>query len=105
MKQTTAPKSTPSPNGGEIKPIAKSPRGGDPRSEFFAAAANMSWQLAIVVLVPIVGGFELDKKLNTLPALTIVGFVAAMVGMGAVVWRQLQIFAPPLPPSSKGHRS
>ena len=64
----------------------------------------MSWQLAIVVLVPIIGGFELDQKLNTLPALTIVGFVVAMVGMGAVVWRQLQIFAPPLP-SSKGRRS
>ncbi len=105
MKKTIAPSKTPSPNGGETKPDTAVGRGKDPRNEFFAAAFNMSWQLAIVVLVPIIGGFELDKKLNTLPALTIVGFVMAMVGMGAVVWRQLQLFSPPLPPSSKGHRS
>jgi hypothetical protein len=105
MKQTTAPNQTPSPNGGETKPIAKTSSGGNPRSEFFAAAANMSWQLAIVVLVPILGGFELDQKLNTLPALTIIGFVVAMAGMGAVVWRQLQLYAPPLPPNNKGRHS
>lgn len=71
------------------------------RKQFFAAAANMSWQLSIVVLVPIVGGFELDKKFNTLPALTIVGFIIAMAGMAAVVWRQLQLFSPP--PTTKPH--
>jgi hypothetical protein len=64
---------------------------------------NMSWQLALVVLVPIIGGFELDNKLNTLPALTIAGFVVAMVGMGAVVWRQLQIFSPAPSKAPKGH--
>ncbi len=47
------------------------------------AAMNMSWQLAVVVLVPIIGGFELDQKLDTLPALTIAGFFIAMAGMGA----------------------
>jgi hypothetical protein len=64
----------------------------------------MSWQLAVVVLVPIIGGFELDRKLNTLPALTVVGFVLAMVGMGWVVWRQMQLFNPLLPPDNKGQR-
>jgi hypothetical protein len=62
----------------------------------------MSWQLAIVVLVPIIGGFELDKSLDTLPALTIAGFFVAMVGMALVVWRQLQRFAPP-PPNKEQH--
>lgn len=66
----------------------------NPRRDFLLAAANMSWQLAIVVLVPIIGGFELDKKLDTLPALTVVGFVLAMTGMALVVWRQLQLFSP-----------
>jgi hypothetical protein len=69
-----------------------------------AAALTMSWQLAVVVLVPIIGGFELDQKLNTLPALTIVGFVVAMAGMGAVVWRQLQIFSPAPSSARKGQR-
>ncbi len=65
----------------------------------------MSWQLAVVVLVPIIGGFELDKRLNTLPALTIAGFFIAMCGMAAVVWRQLQMFAPPAQHDGKESRS
>jgi F0F1-type ATP synthase assembly protein I len=90
MKQTTAPRQTPSPNGGETKPIAKPSRSENPRSEFFIAAANMSWQLAIVVLVPIVGGFKLDQKLDTSPWLVIIGFVVAMAGTGLVIWQTLQ---------------
>ncbi len=57
----------------------------------------MSWQLAIVVLVPIIGGFELDKALGILPVLTVTGFVIAMTGMALVVWHQLQVFSPPAP--------
>jgi hypothetical protein len=105
MTKTTAPKKTPSPNGGEQQSVPAAVRVPNPKTEFFMAALNMSWQLAIVVLVPIIGGFELDQKLNSLPALTVVGFVIAMAGMGAVVWRQLQRYAPTLPPSTKGHRS
>ncbi len=105
MKQTTAPRTTPSPKGGEKQPIAAVNSAKNPKTEFLMAALSMSWQLAIVVLVPIIGGFELDQKLNTLPALTIVGFLVAMAGMGAVVWRQLQIFSPPVTTPSKGHRS
>ncbi len=76
----------------------------NPRREFFVAATNMSWQLAIVVLVPIIGGFELDKALDTLPALTVVGFFIAMAGMGLVVWHQMQRFTPP-PVDKKEERS
>jgi F0F1-type ATP synthase assembly protein I len=78
--------------------------GTNPRAEFLAATLSMSWQLAIVVLVPIIGGFELDRKLHTTPLLTIVGFVLAMVAMGLVVWRQLQIVAPPPAAHTKGAR-
>jgi F0F1-type ATP synthase assembly protein I len=66
-----------------------------PQTQFLVAAMNMSWQLAVVVLVPVIGGFEIDKKLHTLPLLTIVGFVVAMAGMALVVWHQLQLFKPP----------
>ncbi len=54
-------------------------------------ALDMSWRLALVVLVPIVGGFELDKHLKTAPLLTIVGFIIAMIGMALVLWRMLQL--------------
>lgn len=61
------------------------------RSEFVAYALSMSWQLAVVVLVPIVGGYKLDQHFKTLPVLTIVGFVLAMTGMFVVLWRILNM--------------
>lgn len=88
MKQTTAPQ-TPSPKKRVEQP--------DPKREFLVAAMNMSWQLAIVVLVPVIGGFKLDEKFDVLPAFTIAGFFIAMAGMAFIVWRQLQIFGPSAP--------
>lgn len=84
-------------------PVAPAGDSLNPRREFLVATANMSWQLAVVVLVPIIGGFELDKILKTVPALTIVGFLLAMAGMAFVVWRQLQLYQPPASKSSKGN--
>ena len=66
----------------------------NPKKEFFMAATSMSWQLAIVVLIPIVGGFKVDQYFDSLPVGTIIGFILAMTGMGVVVWRQLQLLAP-----------
>ncbi len=61
-----------------------------PSAVFVSMALDMSWRLALVVLVPIVGGFELDKHFKTTPSLTIIGFVVAMAGMGFVLWQALQ---------------
>ncbi len=63
---------------------------GTPGKVFLLASLDMSWRLAIVVLVPILGGFELDKLLDTLPAFTIIGFIVAMAGMTYVMWRTLK---------------
>lgn len=54
-------------------------------------ALDMSWKLAIVVLVPIIGGFKLDDALDTTPLLTITGFILAMGGMALVMWQTMQI--------------
>jgi F0F1-type ATP synthase assembly protein I len=59
-------------------------------SVFISMALDMSWRLALVVLIPIVGGFKLDSTLDTTPVLTITGFVLAMAGMGLVFWSTLQ---------------
>jgi F0F1-type ATP synthase assembly protein I len=88
MKTTAAHTSTP--------PSDLSDRAAADRATFLAAATSMSWQLAIVVLVPILGGFKLDEVLDWSPVLTIAGFVLAMIGMGLVVWRQLQLNSPPI---------
>lgn len=60
-------------------------------SVFISSALDMSWRLAIVVLVPIIGGYELDKRLDMTPLLTIVGFILAMIGMALVCWRTLRV--------------
>lgn len=56
---------------------------------FILAALDMSWRLAIAVLVPIIGGFELDQHLGTTPALTIIGFLVAMAGLFLILRRTL----------------
>jgi F0F1-type ATP synthase assembly protein I len=68
------------------QPQSKPPTKSDPmglkrqRQLFLVSALTMSWQLAIVVLVPIIGGHELDIHLKTSPYLTIVGFGLAALG-------------------------
>lgn len=57
---------------------------------FIAAAISMGWQLAIAVLVPIVGGYELDQHLHTSPTWEITGFVVAGLGFFGVLRRQLR---------------
>jgi F0F1-type ATP synthase assembly protein I len=75
------------------------------RSLFLNMALNMSWQLAIVVIVPIVGGFELDKYLNTTPWLTVAGAVIAALGVIAILRQTVKSaavrFASPKNGSSK----
>jgi F0F1-type ATP synthase assembly protein I len=59
---------------------------------FIGAALDMSWQMAIVVLVPIIGGVELDKHWHTTPWLTISGFILAMFGTYLVIKRMLAAY-------------
>jgi F0F1-type ATP synthase assembly protein I len=58
---------------------------------FITMALDMSWRLAVVVLVPIIGGFKLDQHFKTTPLLTIIGFVLAMGGFALVIWQTLQV--------------
>jgi len=91
MNQTKAPKSTPSPNKGVARNTTKVGQNDNPTAVFYSMALDMSWRLAVVVLVPIIGGFELDNALNTSPYLTIVGFFLAMAGMYMVLKRTLAV--------------
>jgi len=45
----------------------------------------MTWQLAIVFVIPIVGGYLLDKHFHTTPWLTLAGFGVAAVGVFSVL--------------------
>jgi uncharacterized membrane protein YjfL (UPF0719 family) len=59
------------------------------RSSFFAAALSMGWQLAVVVIVPIVGGYYLDQHLHKAAVWEIIGFVVALLGFIVIVRQQL----------------
>ncbi len=72
---------------------------------------SMSWQMMFAVLLPILGGHFLDKRLDTSPWFTVAGFALAMVLMLVVVRRCLRqlnryMNLPPVSvrgePSSKG---
>ena len=86
MDKTTAPKKKTSPAPGEEKdPVSTVQL----RSTFIAAALSMGWQLAVVVVIPIVGGFYLDQHLHQSSIWEIVGFVVALLGFVVVVRRQV----------------
>lgn len=78
----------------EKTPVAKTPvpkhQTDDNRQLFFSMAVNMSWQLAVVVLVPVISGIQLDKTLGTKYVCTFVGLGLALLGSGIVMWRTLQ---------------
>lgn len=51
---------------------------------------DMTWRLAIVVMIPVIGGFALDRHLKTSPAFSIAGFFIAMAGTAVVLWQTMQ---------------
>lgn len=97
MSKLAAPKSTPPSVGSGARPASTKKSkttkeiSSKQRQTFFVMALNMSWQLAIVVLGPIIGGAELDRHLGTGYALTMVGLIVAIVASSVVVWRALQV--------------
>jgi F0F1-type ATP synthase assembly protein I len=63
----------------------------EPQQQFIASAVSMSWQLAVVVLVPIIGGVELDKAIGSKNVCLFIGLGIALVGSAAVMWRAMQV--------------
>lgn len=51
----------------------------------------MSWRLALSVLVPVIGGYELDRHFKTSPALFIAGFVLAIALSAVTIRRTLRL--------------
>lgn len=93
MNKTVAQPKTPIAKGGSDQPEFELTA--YQRNLFLSTAFSMSWQLAIVVLAPIFGGYKLDEYAQSSPVWTIVGFVIAVIGAGAVVWRQAKLLSPP----------
>ena len=85
MIKDSAPKVTPKPAGGEVSKENK-----QGRLVFIGAVMDMTWQLAIVFLVPLIGGYKLDEHFKTSPLWFIIGCVLAIAGSFAVMHRILR---------------
>ncbi len=90
MTETKTPETTPSPTTATHTSQVTVGKPENPQSVFVGMALDMSWRLAAAVLVPIIGGYELDSHFGTTPLITVFGFVIAMVGAGLVMWRTMQ---------------
>lgn len=53
-------------------------------------AVNMTWQLAIAVLVPIIGGVQLDRLASTGHNFTFIGLGLAFIAVTAVMWATIK---------------
>ncbi len=56
------------------------------RQQFVGATLNMSWRLAITVLVPVIAGVKIDQRFDTTPSFTLLGLMIAAVGACMAVW-------------------
>lgn len=54
-----------------------------------ALALNMSWQLLVVIVLPLLGGYLLDNKLHSGHTWMVVGMVVALAAMIMVVRQTL----------------
>jgi F0F1-type ATP synthase assembly protein I len=88
MSKTAAHTTTPQYEGG-VKDQTNVDSSRQQR-QFVGLALTMGWQLAIVVLAPVIAGVELDKLFDSSPILLLVGLAVALLGTIAVMWRTMQ---------------
>lgn len=88
MKMTAVHRSTPPKVRGGRE---NSERSDSARRNFLVFAVNMGWQLAIVVLLPVIGGAQLDKHFGDGHLWLFVGLGVAFVAATAVMWRTVQL--------------
>jgi F0F1-type ATP synthase assembly protein I len=88
-KKTAVPDKTPPVASGGKSQKNKFDQAVYQQNLFLAMAFSMSWQLAIAVIVPIVGGYKLDQHMDSSPLYTIIGLIVAIFASGAILYRVL----------------
>lgn len=59
----------------------------DAKNMFFGNLIGMGLRLAVMVLIPIIAGVQLDKRLNTSPNFTLGAFFLAIFGASYLIWK------------------
>lgn len=80
-KQAVAPKSSAAQRG--VESVVNSL---DARRLFIGTTINLSWRLALTVLIPLIGGVQLDKRFESSPLYTFIGLFLAFAFGAAAVW-------------------
>ena len=60
------------------------------KQQFYASTLSMSWQMALSVIILVVGGIKLDEHFNTSPSFTLAGFFLAAGAACMVVWNTVK---------------
>ncbi len=58
----------------------------DAKQQFLDAALNMSWQLAVTIILPVIIGVQLDSHFHTSPSWTLgLLFLGVFIACGVVI--------------------
>ncbi len=90
MRETQQPVFTPTAKKGGANTSVEPQKSAAARQNFVAMAITMGWQLAIAVLVPVIGGAELDKHFGKSNVYTLIGLAIAVIASGLVMWQTVQ---------------
>ncbi len=83
-------KSAPGPTPTTTKSGSQTNSEVDLKSEFLSAAFGLSWQLALIVLIPVLGGHFIDDASHKTPLFTVIGLVIAVIGVVMVLKQTLK---------------
>lgn len=90
MVATRRPAETKSGHGPKkAVPESTYPDSFETKQLFISSAISMSWQMALAVLIPIVGGYYLDQHFKTSPWITLGGALLAIILVVLVIKRTL----------------
>lgn len=76
--------------GKDEKPIAESGNKQSSNAVIWGTIGDTTWRMFVPTILGIVGGFEADQALHTLPWLTFVGMIVGGIFAGVLVRRQLR---------------
>ncbi len=60
------------------------------KTQFVSSTINLSWRLALTVLIPVLCGVAIDKKFDTSPSFTLAGLMLAAVLASMAIWQTVQ---------------
>lgn len=70
-----------------VDPVADQLPTFDAKTMLVSNMISMGWRLAIMVLLPIFIGVQIDKKLDSSPSVTLAAFFIAIFGAGMLIYK------------------